>query len=111
MRGRASRSRIFFAKETSSVAGTFIFYQVQKFCSSQKLQRTEGCYLASIWKCIGQHYIGESMEMFNIQRHDIAISIDSLWNAEQDISKSMPGSNLQLVVTFDSSKIFELGKK
>ena len=79
MRGRASRSRKFFifVKETSLVAGIFIFYQVQKFCSSQKLQPIEGCYLASIWKCFGQHYIGESMQMFNMQRHDIAISIDS----------------------------------
>ena len=40
---RASRSRkcFIFVKKTSSVVGIFIFYQVQKFCSSQKLEHPQ----------------------------------------------------------------------
>ena len=38
----------------------------KKFDFNKKLELIEGRNLASIWKCFDQHYIGESMEMFNM---------------------------------------------
>ncbi len=90
--------------ERHSVAWIFIFYQVQKFWSRQKLQRIECGHLGSISKCFDHHYIGESMEMFNLV---LQFPLIPQWDTEHDISKSMPGSNLQLVVTFDSSIFFD----
>ena len=81
----------------------FYFLPNQKKCSSQKLQRIECCYPTSIWKCFDQHYIGDSMEMCNLV---LQFPLIPQWNAEQDISRSVPVSNLQLVVTFDSINFF-----
>ena len=93
---------LIFVKMTTSLAGTFIFYRVQKFCSSKKLQGIECCYLASIWRCFDQHYIGESIEMLNLM---LQFALIVQWNAEQSMSRSMPDSSIQLVVTFCSNKI------
>ena len=43
LRGLSSRLPKFFifCKKTTSIAGGFIFYQVQKFCSSQKLEHPQ----------------------------------------------------------------------
>ena len=97
-----------FVKKTTSLAGTFIFDQVQKFCSSKKLQLIEGCYQASIWAYFVQHSIAESME---IATSDWAFPLIPLCNDDQNISRSMQDCNIQFVVTFFSIKIFELGKK
>ena len=42
------------------------FYRIKKFVFKKKLELIEGRYLASIWKCLDQHHIGESMEVFNL---------------------------------------------
>ena len=97
-----------FVKKTTSLVGTLFFYQVQKFCSIKKLQLIEGCYQASIWTYFVQHSIAESME---IATSDWAFLLIPLCNGDQNISRSMPDSSIQFVVTFCSSKIFELGKK
>ncbi len=57
----------------------------------------EGRSLASIWKCFSQHYVGESMKMFNLMLQFLLIP---QWNGEQDTSRSMPGSDLQLFPIF-----------
>ena len=75
--------------------------RIKKFVFKKKLETIEGRYLASIWKCFDQHYIGESIEMFNLM---LQFPLILQWNAEQNMSRSMPGSNLQLVVSFCSSK-------
>ena len=71
--------------------------RIKKFDLKKKLELIEGRSLASIWKCFGQHYIGESMEMFNLVLQFLLIP---QWNGEQDTSSSMPGSDLQLFPTF-----------
>ena len=83
--------------DSSSLSGHLFFYRIKKFVFKKKLELIEGRYLASIWKCFSQHYIGESMEMFNLVLQFLLIP---QWNGEQDTSRSMPGSDLQLVPTF-----------
>ena len=103
-----------FAKKPSkrtnqAVRPVILFFTGSKNSSSKKkLELIEGRYMASIWKCFDQHYIGESIEMLNLM---LQFPLILQWNAEQNMSRSMPGSTLQLVVTFCSSKNFELGKK
>ena len=83
----------------------------KKFVFKKKLELIEGRNLASIWKCLVQRSIEESMEIATSCKEMLNISIDSLCNDDQNISRSMPDGNIQFVVTFDSIKIFELGKK
>ena len=71
--------------------------RIKKFVFKQKLELIEGRNLASIWKCFDQHYIGEAMEMFNLV---LQFPLIPQWNAEQDTSRSMPSSDIQLVPTF-----------
>ena len=94
--------------ESGWLRGRFKKDRSKKFDFKKKLELIEGRYLASIWKCFVQHYIGESMEMLSLM---LQFPLILQWNAEQNMSRSTPGSNLQFVVTFSSSKIFELGKK
>ena len=73
------------------------FYQSKKFVFKKKLELIEGRYLASIWKRFDQHYIGESMKMFILV---LQFPLIPQWNAEQDLSRSMPDIDLQLALTF-----------
>ena len=83
--------------ESRSHGGCFKKDRSKKFDFKIKLELIEGCYLASIWKCFVQHYIGESMEMFNMV---LQFPLIPQWNAEQDTSRSMPDCDLQLALTF-----------
>ncbi len=76
---------------------SFLKRPIEKIRLQKKLEPIEGRYLASIWKCFNQICIGKSMEMFNLVLQFLLIP---QWNAEQDASRSMPGSDLQLVPTF-----------
>ena len=69
----------------------------KKLVFKKKLEPIEGRYLVSIWKYFNQHYIGKSMEMFNLV---LQFPVIPQWNVEQDASRSMPGGDLQLVPTF-----------
>ena len=83
--------------EADWLRGLFKKDRSKKFVFKKKLEPIEGRYLASIWKCFNQHYIGKSMEMFNLV---LQFPLIPQWNVEQDASRSMPGSDLQLVPTF-----------
>ena len=83
--------------ESDWLRGLFKKDRSKKFVFKKKLEPIEGRYLASIWKCFNQHYIGKSMEMFNLVLQFLLIP---QWNGEQDTSRSMPGSDLQLFPTF-----------
>ncbi len=83
--------------ESGLLDGFFKKDRIKKSAFKKKLELIEGRSLASIWKCFSQHYIGESMEMFNLVLQFLLIP---QWNGEQDTSRSMPGSDLQLVPTF-----------
>ena len=76
----------------------------KKFVFKKKLELIEGGNLASIWKCFDQHYIGESIEMFYLV---LQFPLIPQWNAEQDISRSMPSSDLRLVPTFFQDEFFD----
>ena len=49
------------------------------------------------------HYIGKPMEMFNLV---LQFPLIPQWNVEQDASRSMRGSDLQLVPTFFEDDFF-----
>ena len=83
--------------ESRWLHGLFKKDRSKKFVFKKKLEPIEGRYLTMIWKCFNQHYIGKSMEMFNLV---LQFPLIPQWNAEQVTSKSMPGSDLQLVPTF-----------
>ena len=69
----------------------------EKFVIKKKLELIEDRNLASIWKCFDQHYIEESMEKFNMV---LQFPLIPQWNAGQGTSRSMAGSDLQLVPIF-----------
>ena len=83
--------------ESGLYDGFFKKDRIKKFVFKKKLELIEGRHLASIWRCFEQRYVGESMEMFNLM---LQFPLIPQWNAEQVTSKSMPGSDLQLVPTF-----------
>ena len=83
--------------ESGWLRGLFKKDRSQKFVFKKKLEPIEGRYLASIWKYFNQHYIRKSMEMFNLV---LQFPLIPQWNVEQDASRSMRGSDLQLVPTF-----------
>ena len=85
MRGRASRSCKFFifVKKTSSVAGIFIFYQVQKFWSEKKLghffSRAKFSKTFRKFSKIAKIFNGKSMKIENLKNFEnrkISIFID-----------------------------------
>ena len=70
--------------ESGLLDGFFIFYRSKKIVFKKKLELIEGRHLASIWRCFDQHYVGESMEMFNLV---LQFPLIPQWNAEQVTSK------------------------
>ena len=90
--------------ESRPLYGLLFFYRIKKFVFKKKLELIEGRHLASIRKCFHQHYIGESMEIFNLVLHFLLIP---QWNGEQDTSRSMPGSDLQLFPFFFEYEFFD----
>ena len=85
----------------------FYFLPIKKNRLQKKLELIEDRYLASIWKWLVQRSIEESME---IATPDWTFPLIRLRNADQNISRSMPDGDLQLVPTFFWRRIFLIGK-
>ncbi len=83
--------------ESGSSYGHFVFYRVQNFDFKKKLDLIEDSELASSWKCFEQHDIEESMEKCN---RVLKCPLIHQWNDGQGTSRSMAGSDLQLVPIF-----------
>ena len=83
--------------ESGWLRGLFKKDRTKKFVFKNKLEPLEGRYLASIWKCLAQRSIEESME---IATPDWTFPLIPLGNADQNISISMPDCDLQLALTF-----------
>ena len=65
--------------ESGWLRGIFKKDRSKKFVFKKKLEAIEGRYLASIWKCFSQCYIGKSMKMFNLV---LQFPLISLCNAD-----------------------------
>ena len=89
--------------ESGSLDGFFKKDRTKKIVFKKKLELIEDRYLASIWKWLVQRSIEESME---IATPDWTFPLIRLRNADQNISRSMPDGDLQLVPTFFLKTIF-----